>query len=273
MICDYPTNTELRKGWSMTNRKPIIAGNWKMNLGTSDEAIALVRKLRPKIGSLQEIDVVLCPPYTVITQLAEILKSSRIGVGAQNVHWENSGAHTGEISLEMLADLCEYAIIGHSERRATGSNEETNAAIQKKVAATLAAGLNPILCVGETSDERGADRTDAVIAEQVRVALQSLSELDVQRCILAYEPVWAIGTGEAASPAEANRVIALTIRGTIAGEWGEACAQAVRVQYGGSVNPDNIADFMAMPEIDGALVGGASLTPAFAALVLNGMGA
>lgn len=256
----------------MVKRKPIIAGNWKMNLGTVDEAVDLVRKLRPKIGSLKQIDVVLCPPYTVLPALAEILDRSRIMLGAQNMHWEAKGAHTGEISAGMLSGLCEYVIVGHSERRATGSVEETNAAVQKKLAAALESGLTPILCVGESKSERDAGQTQSVIVEQVSVALDSLSAGDVQRCVLAYEPIWAIGTGAAASPVEANRVIALTIRGSIAEGWGEGPAQSVRVQYGGSVNPENIADFMAMPEIDGALVGGASLTPDFADLVLNAVG-
>ncbi len=260
------------RGQFMSSRKPIIAGNWKLNLGTVEEAIGLVRKLRPRIGSLKEVEVVLCPPYTVLNSLAEILKQSRMALGAQNMHWESHGPHTGEISASMLSDLCAFVIIGHSERRATGSAEETNEAIQKKVSAALAADLTPILCVGETQDERASDQTNAVIAEQVGVGLHGLSGEQVGQCVLAYEPIWAIGTGEAASPAEANRVIALTIRGTIAEVWGENVAQSVRVQYGGSVNPENIADFMAMAEIDGALVGGASLKPSFADLVLRAVG-
>lgn len=256
----------------MNSRTPIIAGNWKMNLGIVNEALDLVRKLRPKIGSLQAVDVVLCPPFTVLTALAEVLRPSRIALGAQNMHWQAKGAHTGEISPQMLAGICDYVILGHSERRASHSVEETNEAIQKKLAAGLDSGLKPILCVGETQEERAADQTHAVVSEQVRVALDGLTASDVKGCVLAYEPIWAIGTGEAASPAEANRVIALTIRGTLAEGWGEACAQSVRVQYGGSVNAGNIADFMAMPEIDGALVGGASLKPTFADLVLNGVG-
>jgi triosephosphate isomerase len=255
----------------MSSRIPIIAGNWKMNLGTVDEAIDLIRKLRPQIGSLKGIDIVLCPPFTVLPTLAAILKSSHIGIGAQNMHWEAKGAHTGEISPQMLAGICDYVILGHSERRATKSVEETNEAIQKKVAAALGVGLTPILCVGETFEERGADQTHTVVSEQVRSALRDLSSADVQECVLAYEPIWAIGTGEAASPAEANRVIALTIRGTLAEHWGEECAQSVRVQYGGSVNPENISEFMAMPEIDGALVGGASLKASFAELVIKGV--
>jgi triosephosphate isomerase len=256
----------------MDRRKPIIAANWKMHLGREAEAVDLVRALRPKVGSLKQIDVVVCPPFTVLLRLAEILKQSDIGLGAQNMHWEAAGAHTGEISPEMLAGLCEFVILGHSERRATGSNEETKEAIHKKVISALGAGLTPILCVGETKDERVAGQTETVISEQVHSALEGLSATEVESCVLAYEPIWAIGSGEAASPAEANRVIALTIRGTIAEHWGEASAQSVRVQYGGSVNPGNIDEFMLMPEIDGALVGGASLKPSFAELVLNGMG-
>ena len=256
----------------MSNRKPIIAGNWKMNLGKVDQAIDLVRKLRPRIGSLDEIEVVICPPFTVLSALSEILRPSSIALGAQTMHWEAGGAHTGEISPEMLGGLCEYVILGHSERRASGSVEETNEAIQKKVAAALDVGLKPILCVGETQEQRAQDQTESVVSEQVRVALSGLPVDAVQKCVLAYEPIWAIGTGEAASPAEANRVIALTIRGTLSEQWGEDCAQVVRVQYGGSVKTDNIDDFMLMPEIDGALVGGASLKPSFADLVLRAVG-
>lgn len=255
----------------MTDRKPIIAGNWKMNLGTNAEAVDLVRRLRPKVGSLKEVDVVICPPFTVLSSLAEILNQSRIALGAQNMHWEDAGAHTGEISPGMLAELCQYVILGHSERRATGSEEESNAAIQRKVASALSTGFTPIICVGEHKEERAEERTHEVISAQVRVALEGLLQEEVRKCVFAYEPIWAIGTGEAASPAEANRVIALTIRGTLAEKWDEATAQAVRVQYGGSVKPENIREFMAMPEIDGALVGGASLTPGFAELVINGL--
>jgi triosephosphate isomerase len=256
----------------MNSRIPIIAGNWKMNLGRTDEAIELVRKLRPKIGSLKEIDVVICPPYTVLAALAEVLQSSRIALGAQGMHWEPRGAHTGEISASMLTGICEYVILGHSERRATGSSEESDSAMNKKVAAALAAGLIPILCVGESADERAAGETHDVISGQVLTALGGLPDDSVQKCVLAYEPIWAIGTGEAASPAEANRVIGVTIRGSLADVWGESTAGLVRVQYGGSVNPENIREFMSMPEIDGALVGGASLKPEFADLVVRGAG-
>ena len=246
-------------------RTPIIAGNWKMNLGRVDEALAFVRRIRYGLNEIEGVERVLCPPFTALAAVAEILRPTHIGLGAQTMHWEEQGAHTGEISPAMLADLCQYVILGHSERR--DANNESDAAVNLKVRAALAHDLTPIICVGENLAQNKAGQTHEFVGEQVRAALMGLAAEEAEKCVIAYEPLWAIGSGRAATPADANRVIGLTIRGTIAEVFGEATAQALRVQYGGSVNKKNIAAFMAMPEIDGALVGGASLKPEFVELV------
>ena len=248
-------------------RRPIIAANWKMHLGRVDEALALVRRIRLLLGRLEGVDVVLCPPFTVLAPLAEVIGSKAIALGAQNMHWDDAGAHTGEVSPSMLEGLCRYVIIGHSERRVSGGSAESDGAVNRKVKSALAHGLTPIICVGEDAARNEAGETDGFVGGQVRAALDGLSADQVGRVVLAYEPIWAIGTGRSATPVAANRTIALTLRGTIAEGFGEGVAGAVRVQYGGSVNPESIAGFMAMPEIDGALVGGASLTQGFVNLV------
>jgi triosephosphate isomerase len=248
-------------------RTPIIAGNWKMNIGQVDQALTFVHQIRLPLNEIEGVDRVLCPPYTVLATLAEILLPTTVALGAQNMHWEEGGAHTGDISPTMLAGLCQYVILGHSERRASESIAEDNRAINRKAHAALSHGITPIICVGENLQQNEADETDAFISEQLRAALESLTAKQVKGCVIAYEPIWAIGTGKAATPIDANRTIGLTIRGTIASLYDETVAQVVRVQYGGSVNTENIASFMAMPEIDGALVGGASLKPDFVELV------
>ena len=257
-------------------RKPIIAGNWKMNLGRPEEALAFVRRIRFALGEIEGVERVLCPPFTALTVVAEVLRPTKIRVGAQSMHWEERGAYTGEISPAMLVGLCQYVIVGHSERRtgrvvwpeaAEGLVAEDDTAVNRKVQAALAHGLTPIICVGEDLDRNEARETEEFVGSQVRSALRGLSSEQVAGCVLAYEPLWAIGTGRAATPVDANRVIGLTVRGAVAEIFGEAAAQAIRVQYGGSVNEENIASFMAMPEIDGALVGGASLKPEFVELV------
>lgn len=253
-------------------RRPIIAANWKMHLGRVDEALALVRRIRLQLGRLKGVDVVFCPPFTVLAALAEVI-GSKVALGAQNMHWEDAGARTGEVSPTMLEGLCRYVILGHSERRASGGSDESDAALNRKVKAALAHGLTPIVCIGEDAARNEAGETDAFVGGQVRAALEGLSPEEVGRMVLAYEPIWAIGTGRSATPAAANRTIALAVRGPIAQAFGEDVATAVRVQYGGSVNADNIAGFMAMPEIDGALVGGASLTPGFVDLVSRAVAA
>ncbi len=257
-------------------RHPIIAGNWKMNLGRVDEALAFVRRIRHGLNEIEGVERMLCPPFTVLAAVAEVLRPTRIGLGAQTMHWEARGAYTGEVSPAMLAGLCQYVILGHSERRSgrvafpghgAEVSVENDAAVNCKVQAALAHGLTPIICVGENLAQNEAGQTHAFVGGQVRAALAGLTAEQVERCIIAYEPIWAIGTGKAATPADANRVIGVTIRGAIAEMFGEAAAQALRVQYGGSVNVENIAAFIAMPEVDGALVGGASLEPDFVELV------
>jgi triosephosphate isomerase len=248
-------------------RRPILAANWKMNLGRADEALEFVRRIRFPLSEIEGADRVICPPFTVLTAVAEALAPTSIAVGAQNMHFEDKGAQTGEVSVAMLAGLCRFVILGHSERRAMGGTLETDAAIQRKVKAALAKDITPILCVGENLAQMEAGETQAWVSGQIASALEGLLAAQVARCVIAYEPIWAIGTGRAATPADANRVIALSIRAPIADRFGEDTAQAVRVQYGGSVTVDNIAEFMAMPDIDGALVGGASLKPDYVDLV------
>jgi len=248
-------------------RTPIIAGNWKMNYGQVKQATDFVRKIRTPLNNCKGIERVLCPPFTVLNALADVLGATEIGLGAQNMHWEEKGAYTGEISAEMLVGSCQYVILGHSERRAEGSQADSDPAIRQKVATALAYELTPIICVGETAAQREAGETHSWVSSQVAAALDGLSTEQVAKVVFAYEPLWAIGSGQPATAAEANRVIGLTVRGTIAEDFGEASADEVRVQYGGSVTADNIAEFMAMPEIDGALVGGASLKESFVDLV------
>lgn len=248
-------------------RQPIIAGNWKMHLGRVDEALAFVRRIRHPLNEIEGIERVLCPPFTVLAAVAEVLLPTSISLGAQTMHWEERGAHTGEISPSMLEGLCKYVILGHSERRATESMAESDTAINRKVHSALSHGINPIICVGENLQQNEADETHAFVGKQVRAALEGLTDEQAKKCVIAYEPLWAIGTGKAATPADANRTIGLTLRGAIAELLGEEVAQSMRIQYGGSVNVENIANFMAMPEVDGALVGGASLKPDFVELV------
>ncbi len=254
-------------------RRSFLAANWKMHLGRPDEARALVRAMRSALSHTANVDVVLFPPFTVIAQLAEVLGPSPIALGAQNMHWEDGGAHTGEISARMLKGLCEYVIVGHSERRATGSADETDAAVNRKVHAALSAELTPVVCVGEKLEQNQSGDTHRVVGDQVAAALGDLQTESAAGCVIAYEPLWAIGSGRAATPPAANRVMGLTIRGRLAELHGTAVAESVRVLYGGSVTAANIAQFMAMPDIDGALVGGASLdAKGFIQLVRNATG-
>jgi triosephosphate isomerase len=243
-------------------RTPIIAGNWKMNK-TLAEARALVSAMRDDLAPLArdgKIEIVLCPPFIAIPEVAALVRDSPIRVGAQNVHWELKGAFTGEIAPAMLNEICDYVIIGHSERRQFFG--ETDQSVNKKIQAALAHHLTPIVCVGENLAQNEAGQTDAFVGAQVRAAFAEISRDDARGIIIAYEPIWAIGTGKAASGAGANAVIGITIRGALANVYGEDIAQAVRVQYGGSVTPKNVAEFFAQPDIDGALVGGASLVAA-----------
>jgi len=241
-------------------RTPIIAGNWKMNK-TVAETLELVREIRQSLGEAPEqVEVVLCPPFTSLWVAKNSLGRSKFSLGAQNLYWEPKGAFTGEISPVMLAELATYAIIGHSERRQYfGETDET---VNKKIQAALAVGLKPIVCVGEVLAEFEAGKTNEVVRRQMRGAFAGLVPEQVQNVVIAYEPVWAIGTGKAATGPGANAVVAQAIRGTLAEMFGGEVAQATRVQYGGSVTPANIAEFMEQPDLDGALVGGASLKAA-----------
>ena len=246
----------------MSGRMPIIAGNWKMYT-TARAAAELCRLLRERIDGLAGVEKVVCPPFVFLAHAGRELAGSSIKVGAQNVYWEEEGAYTGEVSPPMLADLCEYVIVGHSERRKYfGETDET---VNRRLKAALAHGLRPIMCVGETLEEREAGRTEEVLLRQVR---GGLADVDMPIAfVLAYEPVWAIGTGVPATGPMANETIGV-IRQELASLYGRELAEAARIQYGGSVTPDNVAEFMSQPQIDGALVGGASLkADAFAAIV------
>lgn len=248
-------------------RVPIVAGNWKMNLGTVEQAMAFVRAIRHPLNEIEGVDRVLCPPFTVLYSLSEILMPLNIDLGAQNMHWDDSGAHTGEISPSMIAQLCKFVILGHSERRAAASEEDSDESINRKVQAALAHNLTPILCVGENLAQNEAGDTHIFVSGQIRSALQGITNEQASKCVIAYEPIWAIGTGKSATPGDVNRIIGLTIRGALADMFDEATAQVIRVQYGGSVNKENIHSYMTMPEVDGALVGGASLKTDFIDLV------
>lgn len=246
-------------------RKPFVAGNWKMNK-TGEEARMLVADMLSELRAVSAIDRAVCPPFPYLMPIAAMLTGSGIDVGAQNMYWEASGAFTGEVSPAMVAEFCQYIILGHSERRAYFG--ETDEAVNRKVKAAFAHNLIPIVCVGETLDENEAGRTAEVVERQVREGVKDLDLAQAQQVVVAYEPVWAIGTGRAASAEGANAVLADIIRPTLQGMYNAEVAQAVRIQYGGSVNAKNASEFFAMPDIDGALVGGASLKPAdFIAIV------
>jgi triosephosphate isomerase len=235
-------------------RTPIIAGNWKMNT-TLNEAIALISRLRPRLEHMRGVEMVLCPPFISLIVVRELLKGSPIKLGAQNVYYLEKGAFTGEVSALMLSDLCQYVIIGHSERRQY--MKESDDIINRKVGAAQKAGLKPILCVGENLAENEAGQAEQVIGGQLRASLVNIES--IEGLVVAYEPVWAIGTGKAASGPQANGTIG-SIKAMLAKSYGEA-AEKAPVLYGGSVTGDNIAEFIRQPEIDGALVGGASLKP------------
>jgi triosephosphate isomerase len=239
-------------------RTPIVAGNWKMNLDRS-RGTALAAAVAGRRSEAAGVDLVVCPPAAYLVPVAEAVASAGgdVAVGGQNASDKESGAFTGEVAPPMLLDVgCRYVILGHSERRTLFG--ETDAAVNAKAKAALAAGLVPIVCVGETLEEREAGRTDAVVSQQVKGSLAGLDAAALEGIVVAYEPVWAIGTGKVATPEQAQEVHAL-IRGLLAGLSSRATAGKIRIQYGGSVKPDNAADLAACPDIDGALVGGASL--------------
>ncbi len=245
-------------------RTPIIAANWKM-YKTPAEAVDFVREIRNGLHNVPSVESVVCPPAIAIPAVHDALRGTRVGMGAQNMHHEDEGAFTGELSAPMIKPFCDYVILGHSERRAYFC--ETDESVNRKVKAALAHDLTPIICVGESLEQNEAGQTHDFVGSQVRAALDGLEAAQVQRCVIAYEPIWAIGTGKAASAADAGRIIGLTVRGTVADRFGEETAQAVRIQYGGSTKPENIVEFMTHPDIDGALVGGASLKPSFVEMV------
>ena len=254
----------------MSPRTPIIAANWKMHM-THLEAIQAVQKLSYLVSKddADRVEVVICPPFTALRSVQTVIQSDRLpyGLGAQNVHWEAKGAFTGEIAPGMLRALqCSYVIVGHSERRQLF--DETDETVNKKVKAVFAVEMTPIMCVGETLEERETGRTDDKVAQQVRGGLQGVSAENAAKLVVAYEPIWAIGTGRNAEPGDAGQVVSL-IRSTLRDLYADDVANAVRVQYGGSVKAGNIREFMAHPEIDGALVGGASLDPEDFALIVK----
>lgn len=245
-------------------RKPIIAGNWKMNKSAA-EAVEFVRKIRGELNTISSVESVVFPPFIALPAVSAALQATRIGVGAQNMYYEESGAFTGEISAAMIRPFCQYVILGHSERRAYF--DESNSEVNNKVKAAVAGGLTPIVCVGESLEQNQAGETHQFVSDQVEAAFAGLSAEETQQCVIAYEPIWAIGTGLSATPEDAGRIIGVTVRGAISNVFGEDTAQAIRVQYGGSANPDNIGQYMLHPDIDGALVGGASLKPGFVDMV------
>jgi len=237
-------------------RKKIIAGNWKMNK-TAGEGEALANAIKRELSAETKVDVVLCPAFTAISAVSQAVSGSQIAIGAQNMHWESDGAYTGEISAAMLRDLyCRYVILGHSERRQYFG--ETDESVNKKTHAALAAGLKPIVCVGETLEEREADQIESVITTQINGGLAGLTSAQLKNVIIAYEPVWAIGTGKTATPEQAQDVHAM-IRGLLAKLSDKATADSVRIQYGGSMKPGNAAELLSKPDIDGGLIGGAAL--------------
>jgi triosephosphate isomerase len=245
-------------------RTPIIAGNWKMNKGAT-EAEELIRALIPLVKDASA-QVVVCPPFTALDRARKALAGSNIALGSQNVFWESEGAFTGEISTSMLTDLgVTYAIVGHSERRQFF--HEDDSMVNRRALAALAAGIVPIVCVGELRDERESEKTLEVVTKQIEGAFADLTQAQAATCVVAYEPVWAIGTGLVATPDQAQEVHA-SIRRLLAKKYGEATADVIRIQYGGSMKPDNAAHLLGRPDIDGGLIGGASLNAdSFSAIV------
>jgi len=224
---------------------------------TAAEAQILVSGLLPELASLKDVDKVLCPPFTDLWVVKDLLRDTGIGLGAQNMYWEESGAYTGEVSPAMVAEVCDYVILGHSERRQFfGETDET---VNKKIKAALAHGITPIVCIGETLEENQAGQTGDVVSRQVRFGLAGLNPDEGSKLVVAYEPIWAIGTGLAATPDDANAIHKNVVRGALAEMFGANAAESIRILYGGSVKPENASGFFSQSDIDGALVGGASL--------------
>ncbi len=250
-------------------RKPFIAGNWKLHK-TVAEATALAEGLRDDLADVESIDMAVCPTATALQAVSEALDGANIGVGAQNMYWEDAGAYTGEISPPMVKELAEFIIIGHSERRKYfGETDET---VNKRIKAALAHELKSIVCIGESLEQNEAGETVDFVSNQIHGAFADISAEDAKKITLAYEPIWAIGTGRTATPEDADHIIREAIRDVLTDLYDEETAEAIRVQYGGSVKPHNIAEFIVMPEIDGALVGGASLkVDLFSGIIRNAM--
>ncbi|MFQ5638012.1 MAG: triose-phosphate isomerase [bacterium] len=249
----------------MSKRRMIVGGNWKM-FKTPTEAVHASKALKVKVINIQNVDIVVCPPFTDLVPVFEIIKGSNIEMGGQNLYWQDEGAYTGEVSAHMLRDSgCRYVIVGHSERRHVFG--ERNDEINKKVKKALTQDLIPILCIGEKIEERRSGLTEKVVEEQIVSGLEDVAVSNPERLVIAYEPVWAIGTGETATPKQAEEVHAF-IRQTLTERFGQNIAQGLRIQYGGSVKPANTEELMSQPSIDGALVGGASLeAESFAAII------
>ena len=247
-------------------RTPFIAGNWKMNK-TAVEAAAFLNEIKDELNAIEGVDIAVCPPSIAIPAVAEALSGTKIGVGAQNICGAESGAYTGELAANMVAPFCQYVIIGHSERRAYFGVVDSWVNAKAKIA--LAHGLTPIICCGESLEQNEAGETQAFVSGQVKAALDGLTAEQVASCVIAYEPIWAIGTGKSASVEQAGGIIHDSVRVPIAEMFGDETAQAVRIQYGGSVKEGNIAAYMSHPDIDGALVGGAALKAGFVQLVAN----
>lgn len=237
-------------------RIPMIAGNWKM-YKTEDEASELASDLRRRLEDVKGVTVVVCPPFTSLFSVKKAISGSSIQLGAQNMYWEEKGAFTGEISPPMLLTAgCKYVILGHSERRSYFA--ETDQSVNSKLKSALGFGLSPIICVGEKLEQREANKTDEIVETQVKGAFKDLDDRQAARTVVAYEPVWAIGTGKTATPQQANQVHVL-IRKLLSSRFGTGCAEKINILYGGSVKPENAKELLGMPDIDGALVGGASL--------------
>ncbi|MBS3757448.1 MAG: triose-phosphate isomerase [Desulfobacterales bacterium] len=242
----------------MASRKPLIAGNWKM-FKTCPEAETTSRQLVERVGDVSSVDIMIAPPFTALAVVSKAIEGSSMELGAQNLYWEKEGAFTGEVSAPMIASAgCRYVIIGHSERRQFFG--ETDAGVNKKIQAAFEASLIPVVCVGETEPERDSGKTFSVLDKQIQEGLKDLNLNTSNPPVIAYEPVWAIGTGKTAQPEQAQEAHAY-IRKLISQGFGDELASAIRILYGGSVKPGNIAELMALPDIDGALVGGASLKP------------
>jgi triosephosphate isomerase len=237
-------------------RKIFVAGNWKMNK-TIAEAKELVKAMLPELEKIENVDKAVCPSYLAVPAVAELCEGTSLKVGAQNVYWEAEGAYTAEVAPEMVAEVCDYVIVGHSERRKYfGETDET---VNKRLKAALDAGLKVIVCVGETLEENESGKTEAVVSRQIKQGLADITAAQAADITIAYEPVWAIGTGRAATPEDANNVHKNVIRPLLKEQFGEARAEAMRIQYGGSIKPHNAAELFSMSDIDGGLVGGASL--------------